>query len=117
MKLFKKIAVLMLCVCSVASFAQNIEVKQQSQVNEAQSGQMGLAASLDEKKSQALPINSATAEELAEALNGIGIVKAQAIVEFRETNGAFLSAEELTQVKGVGKATVAKNQGLINFSE
>lgn len=55
-------------------------------------------------------INTATAEEIADALNGIGIKKAQAIVDYREKNGAFSTAEDLTQVKGIGDKTVEKNK-------
>jgi competence protein ComEA len=46
-------------------------------------------------------INSADAKELA-TLKGIGAAKAEAIIEWRNANGAFKSIDELTQVKGVG---------------
>ncbi len=58
-------------------------------------------------------INTASAETIAAALNGIGDVKAKAIVEHREKNGAFKSAEELVNVKGVGLKTVEKNREFI----
>ncbi len=54
-------------------------------------------------------INSATAEMIAENLNGIGISKARAIVEYRNHNGPFKHADELVNVKGVGLKTVEKN--------
>lgn len=54
-------------------------------------------------------INSATAEEIAGSLFGVGIKKAEAIVEWREVNGEFTSLEELTQVKGIGNKTVERN--------
>jgi competence protein ComEA len=54
-------------------------------------------------------INQATAETLADVLVGVGISKAQAIVAYREENGKFYSAEELTAVRGIGEATIAKN--------
>ena len=53
----------------------------------------------------AVDINSATAAEL-DALKGIGPVKAKAIVEYREKNGPFKSVDDLTKVKGIGKATL-----------
>lgn len=58
-------------------------------------------------------INTANAEQLAAALNGIGQKKAEAIVQFREQNGPFKSVEELGQVKGIGEATLAKNKAII----
>lgn len=55
-------------------------------------------------------INQAGPDELAEALNGVGETKARAIVEYRDSNGHFESAEALTAVKGIGDATVEKNE-------
>ncbi|MDX1490490.1 MAG: ComEA family DNA-binding protein [Pseudohongiellaceae bacterium] len=55
-------------------------------------------------------INSADAETLALALDGVGMAKAQDIVEYRQKNGAFNSVDDLAQVKGVGPATIARNR-------
>jgi len=54
-------------------------------------------------------VNQASAQELADLLKGIGLKKAQAIVDYREANGPFKKPEELAKVKGIGEATVAKN--------
>lgn len=62
---------------------------------------------------QVVNINTANAETLAKMLNGVGLKKAQAIIAFREQYGVFKTAEELTQVKGIGKALVARNQAVI----
>lgn len=53
-------------------------------------------------------INTADIETLA-SLNGIGQSKAEAIVAYRDTNGPFQSSNDLTNVKGIGERTVAKN--------
>lgn len=53
-------------------------------------------------------INTADVATLA-SLDGIGEAKAQAIVEYRDTNGPFASADALTNVKGIGNATLQKN--------
>jgi competence protein ComEA len=53
-------------------------------------------------------LNAASADELA-TLDNIGPVKAEAIVEYREANGAFGSIQALTQVSGIGERTVEMN--------
>lgn len=53
-------------------------------------------------------LNSATLEELC-TLEGIGIKKATAILDWRKENGAFTSVEELTKVKGIGPKLLQRN--------
>lgn len=60
-------------------------------------------------------INLATAAELQDKLVGIGAKKAQAIVDYREKNGKFVSIEQLTEVSGIGKATLDKNRERISL--
>ena len=60
-------------------------------------------------------INTASADEIAQALNGIGEAKAQAIVERRKTEGPFKSADELSSVKGIGSKTVEQNRADIRL--
>ncbi len=55
-------------------------------------------------------INTADAEQIAEALNGVGMSRAMAIVAYRDSNGNFSSAEELIAVKGIGQATLDRNR-------
>jgi len=55
-------------------------------------------------------INTASASEIAEALNGIGLSKAQAIVEYRSAYGLFGSAEEIVFVRGIGDSTFENNK-------
>ena len=58
-------------------------------------------------------INQADAETLANVLVGVGVSRAEAIVAYREENGKFYSAEELTAVRGIGDSTIAKNDSKI----
>lgn len=59
---------------------------------------------------QAVDINSASADEIAAVVTGIGPARAQAIVDFRDENGPFGSVDDLVLVKGIGLATVDKNR-------
>jgi competence protein ComEA len=61
-------------------------------------------------------INTADADAIDRVLVNIGPAKAQAIVEYRETNGAFRSVEQLAMVKGIGLKTIEKNRDRIVVS-
>ena len=54
-------------------------------------------------------INHASAEQLAQALNGVGLKKAQAIVSYREEYGPFKTLDDLKQVPGMGSSLVERN--------
>ena len=54
-------------------------------------------------------INNASAQELADALNGVGLERAKAIVAWRQKNGQFLQLNDLLKVKGIGKKILAAN--------
>lgn len=57
-----------------------------------------------------LDINAATAEQIADILDGVGKAKAEAIVQDREKNGKFKSVDDIGRVKGIGPATIEKNR-------
>lgn len=60
-------------------------------------------------------INTANAEQIASALNGVGDNKAKAIVEYRTSHGKFKSIESLENVDGIGEKTVASNKDKISL--
>jgi len=63
----------------------------------------------------AVNINTATKEEL-DALPGIGPVKAQAIVDYRNANGPFKSPEDIMKVKGIKEGEFGKIKDQISVS-
>lgn len=58
-------------------------------------------------------VNTADAETISAELQGVGITKAIAIVEYRKANGPFKSPDDLVQVKGIGERTVELNREYI----
>jgi len=62
-------------------------------------------------------VNSATAEQLADALFGVGPAKAEAIIAYREANGDFEHIDELINVRGIGMSTVDRNRERIQLGE
>ncbi len=61
-------------------------------------------------------INTADAQTLASELSGVGLSKAEAIVEYREKHGPFRNADDLSLVKGIGERTVDRNRADIQVS-
>lgn len=67
------------------------------------------ASSLDyaQAAENAVNLNTASVQEL-ETLHGVGPATASRIVEYREANGGFKSAEELIEVRGIGQKKYEK---------
>ena len=75
-----------------------------------------LSVGVDNNAPQKVDINRAGAWLLA-ALPGIGDTRAQAIVQYREKNGAFRDIYELQKVPGIGDVTFNNIKELITVGE
>lgn len=60
-------------------------------------------------------LNKATKEEL-KLLNGIGDMKAESIISYREINGPFQKVEDIKNVSGIGEATFDKLRDAIQVT-
>lgn len=68
-----------------------------------------------EKRGEQVSINNASAQELASALNGVGLKKAESIVSYREKYGPFSQLDQLKEVPGMGNALVERNLSRIKL--
>ena len=73
------------------------------------------APAAQSKEGTRVSINNASAEELARAMNGVGLKKAQAIVSYREEYGPFKTVEDLKQVPGMGNSLVERNLAVLTL--
>jgi competence protein ComEA len=62
-------------------------------------------------------INTADAKTISEALAGIGMKKAEAIVAYRIKNGSFKTIDDLKRVSGIGVKTFTVNKADILLSD
>ncbi len=61
----------------------------------------------DGDENEKVNINTATEDELVEALKGIGPSKAREIIKYRDKHGPFKKVDQLKKVKGIGPSTYA----------
>jgi len=71
------------------------------------------AMTMMESEPMMVNINTGTAEQIAEALKGVGPMTAAAIIEYRDANGPFANRKDIVMVKGVGDMTFKANKGAI----
>ena len=75
-----------------------------------------LLAQLPAVHAGSVNINTADATTIAQELKGIGLKRAQAIVDYRAKHGAFKSADELSLIKGIGTKVIQRNRADIRVS-
>ena len=68
------------------------------------------------REAEMVKLNSATVEELM-TLPGVGEVLADRIIEYRETYGRFVAAEQLMDVSGIGEQRYADLADLVTVGE
>ena len=73
----------------------------------------GIDHEANSSNSLAININTATAVELAEALDGVGEVRAAAIIALREKLGGFVNLEQLLEINGIGVAMLSRISSII----
>ena len=100
------LAALLLCLAVPAAAADKADAPALSTPT-SNGGQQAMTKAAEET---AVSINQATAEQLAAALSGVGLKKAEGIVRYREQNGPFTQVEQLQEVPGIGPALFEKNR-------
>ena len=73
------------------------------------------ATTQEKRINRVVNVNQATAEEIAFALDGVGMKKAKAIVIYRDENGKFDALDQLLAVKGIGNRIIEVNKERIIF--
>lgn len=100
-------------MAQTALAAEPVAKSQATQTKAENSGAAQSKATLPAKASDdegtRVSINSASAEDLARVMNGVGLKKAQAIVSYREEYGPFKTVDDLKQVPGMGNSLVERN--------
>ena len=74
-----------------------------------------LPAKASDDEGTRVSIISASSEDLARVMNGVGLKKAQAIVSYREEYGPFKTVDDLKQVPGMGSSLVERNLAVLTL--
>lgn len=100
---------------SSAAAAKSTAVETSAQAPVAGQNKAAVPAKASTEEGTRVSINTASAEELARAMNGVGLKKAQAIVSYREEYGPFKTVEDLKQVPGMGNSLVERNLSVLTL--
>jgi competence protein ComEA len=73
-------------------------------------GALLLGTALTAAWAEPVDLNTADAKTIADVMVGVGLSKAEAIVEYRKAHGPFHYVDDLALVKGIGAATITKNR-------
>ncbi|MFS9381335.1 helix-hairpin-helix domain-containing protein [Citrobacter sp. ANG330] len=100
---------------AASSEAKTAAVETKAEAPVAGKNKAATPAKTSDQEGTRISINTASAEELARAMNGVGLKKAQAIVSYREEYGPFKTVEDLKQVPGMGNALVERNLSVLTL--
>ena len=104
MKLFTAFFVgMVFSLCTAAAFA-------------AETSTTAYSVSGDDDNVERVDINVAEAEELAATIKGVGLIRSQRIIAWREEHGRFQSVDDLTNVRGIGMKIVDNNRHLLTVA-
>lgn len=97
------------CICIAANANQNINAADEVTLPVAAEPTEKSIITKEQSNVESVNLNSATAEQLM-TLKGVGMQKAQAIIEYRKQHGVFKSMDELQNIKGFSPKVIAKLQ-------
>ncbi|MET6553830.1 helix-hairpin-helix domain-containing protein [Citrobacter farmeri] len=100
---------------SSTAAAKSTAVETSAQAPVAEQNKAAVPEKASTEEGTRVSINTASAEELARAMNGVGLKKAQAIVSYREEYGPFKTVEDLKQVPGMGNSLVERNLSILTL--
>lgn len=103
-----KIAALLFALLASFSLTLSAAEVSSSSSTEAQSAVVASVSKVN--------LNTADVATLQRELLGIGQVKAQAIVAYRDEHGEFTSVDELLEVNGIGEVTLEKNREKLSIN-
>ncbi|MGM7317676.1 ComEA family DNA-binding protein [Idiomarina sp. ST10R2A5] len=87
----------------------------------AQAGPMPVTATaspvVQDTNVKTVNINTGSAQEISDVLVGVGVKRAEQIIELREQLGGFTEVEQLLDVKGIGAKTLEKNRAFITIKQ
>ncbi|WP_336220977.1 helix-hairpin-helix domain-containing protein [Citrobacter amalonaticus] len=98
-----------------SAVAKSAAVETKAEASVAGKSKEAAPAKTSDQEGTRVSINTASAEELAKAMNGVGLKKAQAIVSYREEYGPFKTVDDLKQVPGMGNSLVERNLSVLTL--